>query len=196
MYHYVKIIQLAQNIGLDDPHVMEALEIYERFPDMAEAVFCALELRAQELGISLADPPKFRVPSNLPGEGILLGHVLRGQTRVELFRLGPSALSAHVLICGETGTGKSWLMGHIVRELIDSGFPVMLFDPEDEYRRLIRLLPPGDCPVPEPGQLLVPRLRVAFRNLLGPQGTAVPEGRLREPALQGCRRPLQVAWRS
>lgn len=57
------------------------------------------------------------------------------------FKLNKSELTRHAGIFGSTGTGKTTIARHIIRELHRSGVPVMIFDWEKSYRTLLKEIP-------------------------------------------------------
>jgi hydroxymethylpyrimidine pyrophosphatase-like HAD family hydrolase len=82
---------------------------------------------------------------------LLLGHTEDGRE----FWL--AARGRNVLIAGDTKSGKSWVAGLLVEQLILLGYSVCVIDPEGDYRSLEALpgvaLLGGDDPPPNPRQL-------------------------------------------
>jgi hypothetical protein len=137
-----RIRELAKIVGLDDPRVQRVVEIAERFPESLETGERCLRAMAREKGISLATPPLFHVPRELPSEGTVLGRVLRGEMPVGEYRYDVSQLAGNVAILGVTGCGKSTLVKHLCEGWIEAGLCVIVFDVGDEYGDLIHRFGP------------------------------------------------------
>ncbi len=70
-------------------------------------------------------------PSNLPTEGILLGHnIYRGQKRE--VRMKPNDRMRHFYVIGQTGTGKTSIMTVMIRQDLKNGNGVCVIDPHGE----------------------------------------------------------------
>ena len=70
-------------------------------------------------------------PTNLPTEGILLGHnIYRGQKRE--VRMKPNDRMRHFYVIGQTGTGKSSIMTTMIRQDLKLGNGVCVIDPHGE----------------------------------------------------------------
>lgn len=70
-------------------------------------------------------------PSNLPTEGILLGHnIYRGQKKE--IRMKPNDRMRHFYVIGQTGTGKSSMMTTMIRQDLKNGHGVCVIDPHGE----------------------------------------------------------------
>lgn len=70
-------------------------------------------------------------PSNLPSEGIVLGvNVFRGEKREVRMKLDDRR--RHAYIIGQTGTGKSEFMKHLIRQDIEGGQGLCVIDPHGD----------------------------------------------------------------
>jgi len=66
-------------------------------------------------------------------DGVFLG-VMRGNSGVKVLLNPELLLPYHVAVLGATGSGKSYVVGVIVEELLEKGVPVVAVDPHGEYR--------------------------------------------------------------
>jgi type IV secretory pathway TraG/TraD family ATPase VirD4 len=88
-------------------------------------------------------PAAVYVPPGLSGEGPLLGSK-EGQTKTEAIRLQPEDMFHHVYIIGQTGTGKTTMLGSMIEERLKAEAGVGLIDPHgDLYDRVRRAVPAG-----------------------------------------------------
>ena len=70
-------------------------------------------------------------PINMPLEGIILGkNIYRGRETV--VRMKTKDRQRHMYIIGQTGVGKSWLMGNLIIQDIKNGCGVGVIDPHGE----------------------------------------------------------------
>ena len=105
----------------------------------------AMTLSAEEIAsfchfpISSTDTPKVKwlkskeapPPENLPKEGLLLGESdFRGQRKPVY--MGDDDRRRHLYLIGQTGTGKSTLIGNLVKEDIQSGKGLAIIDPHGD----------------------------------------------------------------
>lgn len=71
-------------------------------------------------------------PSNLPKEGVILGHVkYRGQDSI--VRIKPADRRRHMYIIGKSGSGKSELLKSMVKQDIEEGRGVCVIDPHGDF---------------------------------------------------------------
>jgi hypothetical protein len=86
--------------------------------------------------VELAEEALIKRVLGLADEGAYLGklrwHGLRVYLKVE------EILKRHISILAKTGSGKSYLTGVLVEELLKNNVPVVIIDPHDEYRSLAR----------------------------------------------------------
>ena len=94
--------------------------------------------------------PEFYVPNleESGREGILLGTVKSAGGSLHEFRLQLEDLRRHLLVLGMTGSGKSTTGVSIVRQVAETGLPLMVFDWHNEYGRAVsgaggRVVAPG-----------------------------------------------------
>ena len=94
-------------------------------------------------GVSRSHPASRHVPSGLPGEGPLLGRKKDSRKEKEV-RLHPEDMFHHVYILGQTGTGKTTMLGSMIEERLEAGAGVGLIDPHgDLYDQVRRAVPAG-----------------------------------------------------
>ena len=85
------------------------------------------------------ESPEFYIPNSAesgPG-GYLLGKVKSGGREFHDFRLQKEDLMRHLSILGMTGSGKSTTANMIVRQVAESGLPVLVLDWHDEYGGMV-----------------------------------------------------------
>ena len=94
-------------------------------------------------GVSRLHPASRHVPSSLPGEGPLLGRKKDSRKNKEV-RLHPEDMFHHVYVLGQTGTGKTTMLGSMIEERLKAGAGVGLIDPHgDLYDQVRRAVPAG-----------------------------------------------------
>ena len=91
------------------------------------------------LASRLEQSPEFYVPnvSESGTGGYLLGTVKSGGREFHDFRLQKEDLVRHVSVLGMTGSGKSTTARSIVRQVAESGLPVLVLDWHNEYGRMV-----------------------------------------------------------
>ena len=99
---------------------------------------CSFEDRSPAVAPA-AQPPEFYVPNldESGREGILLGAVRSAGGGLHDFRLQIDDLRRHTVILGMTGSGKSTTGVTIVKQVAETGLPMMVFDWHNEYARAI-----------------------------------------------------------
>lgn len=147
-------------------------------------------LDAVELGVAVGNAvPALKARADIvlasgDGEGVrelLRGPVLAGDVRREpaRWRVGlgtfddgtPATIPgsrANVLICGESGTGKSYLMGLVAEELLHLGYVIAVLDLEGDHESLadrmgVHLF--GGAVLPSPDQIASVRLESRVLDL-------------------------------
>lgn len=83
--------------------------------------------------------PDFYVPnvSESGTDGFLLGTVKSGGRDFHEFRLQKEDLRRHASVLGQTGFGKSTTTGSIVRQVAESGLPLLVLDWHNEYGKIV-----------------------------------------------------------
>lgn len=89
-----------------------------------------LKTRPSEQQIYLLPPSG----SECAGE-FYLGDVYYGRDRIRSLYLDRENLRKHLCICGITGSGKTNVAKNLIRELLDSGIPVMILDWKRSFRQ-------------------------------------------------------------
>ena len=151
---------MVEFLGPNDPAVRRLLKAYARDPKLAPLVRLLLRRRCLRAGFDPNEPTVFCPVRNLPPGFVTMGQVVQGAMPGPRFALPPETLPQHVGVFGHNGTGKSFLAMHLALEAIRAGWRVWILDIEDEYSRLLPLLP--DLVTLEPDQLRV--------NLFEPPG--------------------------
>ena len=146
---------MANYLGREDPAICRLLKAYTSDPKMADTVCSLLKRRCLKAGFNPDDPPVFLPVRNLPNGTINVGQVLQGTLPGPQFALPEKVITQHLGIFGHNGTGKSFLAMDLALQAIRAGLTVWIFDIEDEYRRLIPLLPDGTLVALEPEQLRI-----------------------------------------
>ena len=83
--------------------------------------------------------PEFYVPNAAESgtDGYLLGTVRSGGREFHEFRLQKEDLMRHLSVLWMTGSGKSTTMNSIVRQVAESGLPVLVLDWHNEYGSMV-----------------------------------------------------------
>ena len=154
---------MADFLDKDDPAIQRLLRICLRNPQMLTTVRSMLARRCLAAGFDPADPPPFWPIRSLPPGIVNIGRVAQGSVPGPEFCLPKDVANEHVGIFGQSGSGKSFLVMSIIRQLVEGGDVVWILDVEDEFSRLLPLLPSG---------LLLPihyaDLRINFLEVPGP----------------------------
>ena len=97
-------------------------------------------------GIRGVHPATCYLPPGLSGEGPFLGEktVQVGLEKSNIaVRVHPEDMFHHVYILGQTGTGKTTMLGSMIGERLEAGAGVGLIDPHgDLYNRIRQVVPP------------------------------------------------------
>jgi len=114
--------------------------IYRMFDDGEKMVLASEEIASiYHLPISSTETPRVKwlkskeapPPDNLPASGLLIGEsVFRGQTKPVY--ITDDDRRRHIYVVGQTGTGKSTLLGNMIIEDIQSGKGVAIIDPHGD----------------------------------------------------------------
>lgn len=92
-------------------------------------------------GVRARHPAFDYVPPGLSNEGPILGRKF-GQSEPEKVRIHPEDMFQHVYILGQTGTGKTTMLGSMIMERLASGAGMGLIDPHgDLYDRILQVIP-------------------------------------------------------
>lgn len=110
---------------------------------------CSFEDRSPATAPTL-QIPEFYVPNMEESgrDGMLLGTIRSSGGSLHDFRLQVDDLKRHLLVLGMTGSGKSTTGVTIVRQVAESGLPLMVFDWHNEYAKAVadaggRVVAPG-----------------------------------------------------
>lgn len=98
-------------------------------------------------------------PAGLPTSGLLLGESVYRGTRTPVY-LSDEDRRRHLYVIGQTGTGKSTLLGNLIMDDIQRGAGVCVIDPHgDLVETALRHVPPSridDVVYFDPGDLMLP----------------------------------------
>ncbi len=98
-------------------------------------------------------------PAGLPTEGLLLGESVYRGARLPVY-LSDEDRRRHMYIIGQTGTGKSTLLGNLILSDIERGAGVCVIDPHGELvETALKHVPPSrvdDVIYFDPGDLMLP----------------------------------------
>lgn len=98
-------------------------------------------------------------PAHLPKEGLLLGESTYRGTRTPIY-LSDEDRRRHLYVIGQTGTGKSTLLGNLILHDIERGAGVAVLDPHgDLVETALAHIPPSridDVIYFDPGDLMLP----------------------------------------
>jgi hypothetical protein len=118
------------------------LRVHANLLDTAEAAAaCALPAR-ERVGYRLRDRVDFAVDLRDEPEGIEIGALMDGAriTTIPL-RLSRASLARHVLVAGQTGSGKSTTTRALIADLAARGVPSLVLEPaKSEYASLARTI--------------------------------------------------------
>ena len=106
-------------------------------PAVASAL-CAFD-NMSPVAEKLEQAPEFYVPNVAEAgtDGFLLGAVRSGGREFHDFRLQREDLKRHVSVLGMTGSGKSTTTASMVRQVAESGLPVLVLDWHNEYAKVV-----------------------------------------------------------
>lgn len=142
--------------------------IYRTFETGQKMILSSEEIASiYHLPISSTETPRVKwlkskeaaPPENLPQQGLLLGQsVFRGEMKP--IRLADDDRRRHLYAIGQTGTGKSTLLGNLIIEDIQAGNGVAIIDPHgDLVENALGFVPPSrldDVIYFDPGDLARP----------------------------------------
>ncbi len=133
MASLARIEKLAGMLGRDDPLVRRLVENARLMPDAAAGAEAILLGMCRAKGIDTVYDPAFDLPADMDMIGRLVGHVLMADRAVGEARISARDLPGNLGVFGGSGTGKSYLVGHLCEAWIQDGLTVVIFDLADEY---------------------------------------------------------------
>lgn len=121
-------------------------------PEKAHIIYRHMLHLLRKRGYDPTDLPLFSLnfPENSPDGGIFLGDVIFRYDREKCLYLWADSFSGHCLVCGMTGVGKSTLLKSMIPQFVERGIYPWVFDHENEYRILLRILPPEELLILDP----------------------------------------------
>jgi hypothetical protein len=165
-YAFQELAYLAEILGPERPEILSCLEKAARNPALTETYLRHFQRLMKKEGYSLADPPGFGRPSekDRKATGTPLGRIVGAQ---EIFRLPEKAEDQHLILAGQTGTGKSVTGSMIIRRSIEKRGINLVIDSADDHVHLSRFFEPEAYLVIDPKDFkinfLMPPPRVPTR---------------------------------
>ena len=143
-YMFEELKAYAGLLGIDKPEIAKCLENAKRSPETAPAYKKHFMRELRQRGLALHELPAFGVgPANASDDGVSPGDVLLGDKKAKKLVLVPGSFGEHALVAGHSGSGKSFLIRHLVPQFTAGGIPSWIFDPENEYKVLLRRMDPA-----------------------------------------------------
>jgi len=145
-YALQELAYLAEILGKDRPEILCCLEKAARNPDLTQTYLRHFQRLAQKEGFSLHELPLFslNLPEHLDENGIFAGNIISGSRRTKRLFASLDSFGSHTLVAGQTKIGKSTLVKSFIPQFVEKGIPVWIFDYENEYKSLLRLIDPDD----------------------------------------------------
>lgn len=170
-YQLDELMAYAAMLGIDRPDVSKCLENAFRNPELAPVYKRHFMQELRRRGVALSELPAFGVGPSLASGGISPGDVLLGERKVKALALAPGSFDEHALIVGHSGSGKSFLIRHLIPQFASRGIPSWIFDPENEYKVLLKRTDPARflvlSPASDRDNFLQPPAGVAPQEWLG-----------------------------
>ena len=151
-YAFEELSYFAEILGPDRPEIASCLEKAARNPALVEAYLHHFQRLMKKEGYSLADPPAFGRMSEKDrrAKGTPLGRIVGAAGMQETFRLPEKAEEQHLILAGQTGTGKSVTGSIMIRGSIEKGGKVLVIDGADDHVHLARFFKPDAFLVIDP----------------------------------------------
>lgn len=142
-YAFEELRSYAAMLGIDRPDVARCLENALRNPELAPAYKKHFLQELRRLGVALSELPPFGIGPSLDGPGVSPGDVLLGERKVRRLMLAAAPFDEHALVVGHSGSGKSFLIRYLIPQFAAMGIPAWIFDPENEYKVLLKRVDPA-----------------------------------------------------
>jgi hypothetical protein len=148
---------IAQVLGPNRPEIIVCLENAARNPSLAATYVRHFQRLMIREGLSLSDPPVFGRMSekNKEAQGIPLGRIVGAAGTPETFCLPDKAMEQHLILAGQTGTGKSVTGSMLIRGGIERGGRFLVIDGADDHVHLARFFEPEDFLVIDPKEFKI-----------------------------------------
>jgi len=140
------ILYYSEILGRERPEVKRMIQTamfnHELSPIIENHMLQALKNQ----GYDLTNLPLFslNLPEDNDRDGVFAGKILFGNGRTSKLIIPVDSFERHALICGITRSGKSTLAKFIIPQLMARGIYPVIFDPENEYSVLLKVLNPED----------------------------------------------------
>lgn len=143
----------AEILGRENQAVRKALIRLSANPKEAPSVRDQFMLMMKKAGYDPANPPIFPVRIDQPvTDGVVLGNIVIGDRLGEQVVISKKSLERNVLICGLTGAGKSTEVMLICEQLLEMGIIILIFDDQDEHKKMVMTFPENSLLVIRPDQ--------------------------------------------
>ena len=131
---------LSPVIGTDTARGLWLRYLMAKTPEKKELIRRKISMLGESLlnlfedKILLPPPP----PEKTSGE-IKIGKVTYNNKQLQDFSIEKNDLIRHVAVFGKTGSGKTNVAFHMVKQLMEQGIPFMIFDWKRNFRDLLKL---------------------------------------------------------
>ncbi len=143
-YWFEELKSIAGMIGIEKPDIIKCLESAARNPDKIPLYKRHFLRELKKQGLALYDLPVFGLGSGkITGDGISPGDIILGEKKVRKLIIPFGSFGEHTLVVGHSGSGKSYLIRYLVSLLAAAGIHAWIFDPENEYKVLLRHVDPA-----------------------------------------------------
>jgi len=138
-----ELMEYASMLGIDRPDVAKCLENARRNPETAPVYKKRFIAELHRQGLALHSLAPFGTGPAYAGDGVSPGDLLLGERKVRPLYLTPGSFDEHALVAGHSGSGKSFLIRHLIPQFGARGITSWIFDPENEYKVLLRRIDPA-----------------------------------------------------
>jgi len=155
-----RLLELLGQAGQDNPKVQATVAAAGEDPQWVEPARQMLYAMIYKEGGTPNRPGAFPIIKQLPDGLVPLGPVDNGRLEGPTFSIprGTPENLQHTGVFGETRYGKSYILMHMARQIMLKGDPVWILDLEDEFSRLIPMVPEPN----KPTALMPDHLRINF----------------------------------
>lgn len=136
----------ADILGRNRPDIRRMLQNAALNPQNQYAIRKHMLLLLKKQGFDLSDLPLFsmNLPENVDESGISAGNIIFGNENTRKLYLSLDSFGGHTLVSGQTKIGKSTLVKYLIPQFVEKGIAVWIFDYENEYKSLLRLIDPNE----------------------------------------------------
>jgi len=135
---YGEIEYYARLLGRERPDVRRLLHTARTHPKLSGAVLTHMRLLLRKQGLTPEEIPPFGPAETEIKDGVFAGAVMLGAEACGKLTIPVASFSEHTLVCGHSGSGKSYLIRLLLVQFVRRGIPVWVFDLEGEYEFLMK----------------------------------------------------------